>query len=383
MRANASIRPPGSACPNAARMAGRSPNAIGSASPPKATSSTADRIARLDPNSRYTVAIGVSLASAIASTSAPSGAHSRVRSLAGIAMRGPDDLAEYQSVHFKAGLAAVVAERRCGLSVITNLDAAGVLTPKGPGDRWAYAREWRPGQERLDQCSANRLTRTDRDAVGVPGIPIGIDGVSTFSFAAQLVDRYRKGRVFLVGDAAHRMTPRGGTGMNTAIQDAYDLGWKLAWTLRGWAPSALLDSYEAERRPIGEHNVARSGSPNGARQTAPEALPYDLNGRIAHRWVTRDARLVSTLDLIGVGLTVFCGPDGGELAPADYACSDDQLPLVRQVLDDKTANALDIENTGALVVGPDGRPLLSWPRLPSDHSTELRSALAATRPQIW
>jgi FAD binding domain len=134
---------------------------------------------------------------------------------------------------------------------------------------------------------------------------MGIDGVSTFSFAAQLAERYRSGRVFLVGDAAHRMTPRGGTGMNTAIHDAYDLGWKLAWTLRGWAPSALLDTYEAMRRPIGEHNVARSGSPNGARQAATEALPYDLNGRIAHHWVAREGQLVSTVDLIDVGLTRF------------------------------------------------------------------------------
>jgi hypothetical protein len=79
---------------------------------------------------------------------------------------------------------------------------------------------------------------------------------------------------------------------------------------------------------------------------------------------------------------VFCGPDSGELVPPNYAGSDDQLPLVSHVLDDKTANALDIEHSGALVVGPDGRPLLSWPRLPSDPSTELRSALAATRAQI-
>jgi len=192
------------------------------------------------------------------------GAHSSVRSLAGIAMRGPDGLAEYQSVHFRAELVPVVANRRYGLNVITHPDAAGVLTPKGPGDRWAYAREWRRGQERLDQCGTDRLVELIGTAVGVPGIPIGVDGVSTFSFAAQLAERYRRGRVFLVGDAAHRMTPRGGTGMNTAVHDAYDLGWKLAWTLRGWAPSALLDSYEAERRPIGEHNVARSGP-----QTAP------------------------------------------------------------------------------------------------------------------
>ena len=62
--------------------------------------------------------------------------------------------------------------------------------------------------------------------------------------------------VFLVGDAAHRVTPRGGTGMNTAIHDGYDLGWKLGWVLNGWAPEALLDCYESERRPVAEHNVA-------------------------------------------------------------------------------------------------------------------------------
>ena len=53
-------------------------------------------------------------------------------------------------------------------------------------------------------------------------------------------------------------TPRGATGINTAIHDAYDLGWKLAWVLRGWADPQLLDSYEGERRPVAEHNVERS-----------------------------------------------------------------------------------------------------------------------------
>ena len=55
------------------------------------------------------------------------------------------------------------------------------------------------------------------------------------------------------------MTPRGGTGMNTATHDAYDLGWKLAWVLRGWAHDELLASYEVERRPAGLHNVDRAG----------------------------------------------------------------------------------------------------------------------------
>ena len=67
---------------------------------------------------------------------------------------------------------------------------------------------------------------------------------------AGMVDRFRVGRVFLAGDAAHIHSPAGGQGLNTSVQDAYNLGWKLGQVLRHGAPDALLDSYEAERRPI-------------------------------------------------------------------------------------------------------------------------------------
>jgi 2-polyprenyl-6-methoxyphenol hydroxylase-like FAD-dependent oxidoreductase len=72
---------------------------------------------------------------------------------------------------------------------------------------------------------------------------------SAYSMNARLADRYRVGRVFLAGDAAHIHPPTGGQGLNTSLQDAYNLGWKLAAVLHG-APDALLDSYEAERRPV-------------------------------------------------------------------------------------------------------------------------------------
>lgn len=74
---------------------------------------------------------------------------------------------------------------------------------------------------------------------------------SAYNLNARLADRYRMGRIFLVGDAAHIHPPTGGQGLNTSIGDAYNLGWKLAATLRG-GPSSLLDTYEAERRPIAE-----------------------------------------------------------------------------------------------------------------------------------
>ncbi|MET0492375.1 MAG: FAD-dependent monooxygenase [Actinoplanes sp.] len=68
----------------------------------------------------------------------------------------------------------------------------------------------------------------------------------------RLADRYREGRVLLVGDAAHVHSAIGGNGLNLGLQDAINLGWKLAAALRGWAPEGLLDTYESERRPVGE-----------------------------------------------------------------------------------------------------------------------------------
>lgn len=73
---------------------------------------------------------------------------------------------------------------------------------------------------------------------------------SDFRPRAALADRFREGRVFLAGDAAHVHSPAGGQGLNTSVQDAYNLGWKLGQVLRHGAPVALLDSYEAERRPV-------------------------------------------------------------------------------------------------------------------------------------
>jgi 2-polyprenyl-6-methoxyphenol hydroxylase-like FAD-dependent oxidoreductase len=80
-----------------------------------------------------------------------------------------------------------------------------------------------------------------------------------------LADRYRGGRVFLAGDAAHQYIPTGGYGMNTGIGDAVDLGWKLAATLKGWAGPDLLASYECERRPVGLRNRLGSERHTGVR----------------------------------------------------------------------------------------------------------------------
>jgi 2-polyprenyl-6-methoxyphenol hydroxylase-like FAD-dependent oxidoreductase len=94
----------------------------------------------------------------------------------------------------------------------------------------------------------------------VPGKPRVSDlrWSSMFRISMRLAEHYRRGRVFIAGDAAHIHPPTGGQGMNTGIQDAYNLAWKLALVLGDRAPDDLLDSYEAERRPVGAEVVART-----------------------------------------------------------------------------------------------------------------------------
>ncbi|MFF8829209.1 FAD-dependent monooxygenase [Streptomyces sp. NPDC015131] len=91
-----------------------------------------------------------------------------------------------------------------------------------------------------------------------PATLSGMRWSSVFRISHRLVDRYGKGRVFVAGDAAHIHPPTGAQGMNTGIQDAYNLAWKLALALRGTASPALLASYDAERRPVGEEVVGRT-----------------------------------------------------------------------------------------------------------------------------
>lgn len=94
--------------------------------------------------------------------------------------------------------------------------------------------------------------------VGFP-CDIKVLHVASWRHNLLLAERYREGRVFLAGDAAHLVIPTGGLGMNTGLGDAFDLAWKLAGRIQGWGGEGLLDAYEAERRPVGAFNVASAG----------------------------------------------------------------------------------------------------------------------------
>jgi 2-polyprenyl-6-methoxyphenol hydroxylase-like FAD-dependent oxidoreductase len=290
---------------------------------------------------------------------AADGAHSTVREQLGIAMLGPDDLADYERVEFTASLWQLAGEHRYGLYVITRPDAAGVLAPRGPGDRWSLSREIPAGARGLAGLGQGDLIGMIQRAAGANALRPQIERLSTFTFAAQMAERYAQGRCFLVGDAAHRATPRGGTGMNTAIQDSFDLGWKLAWVLRGWASPQLLATYERERRPVAAHNVQRSSEPAGAMQETGQALAWDLNGRLPHHWLASGRERTSTIDLIGDRLTLLSGPSDprwerfAESMPST-------VPIDVHVVDAGTADALSLPPGGALLARPDGRELRRW-----------------------
>jgi 2-polyprenyl-6-methoxyphenol hydroxylase-like FAD-dependent oxidoreductase len=119
---------------------------------------------------------------------------------------------------------------------------------------------------------------------------------SLFRISMRLAEHYRQGRVFIAGDAAHIHPPTGGQGMNTGIQDAYNLAWKLALVLDDAAPAALLDSYELERRPVGADVVARTRAASEGYGKEPGGQPdrlADTQILVSYRgtdWVRDDAQ---------------------------------------------------------------------------------------------
>ncbi|GAQ65784.1 FAD-dependent monooxygenase [Streptomyces scabiei] len=119
--------------------------------------------------------------------------------------------------------------------------------------------EWRLSVYLDEEPDPDDAVAWIREAVGAP-IDVEILAAQPWSGHCVVARTYREGRVFLAGDSAHLLWPKGGFGANTGIGDAVDLGWKLAATLQGWGGPALLDSYEQERRPIAVRNVTEASS---------------------------------------------------------------------------------------------------------------------------
>jgi 2-polyprenyl-6-methoxyphenol hydroxylase-like FAD-dependent oxidoreductase len=148
-----------------------------------------------------------------------------------------------------------------------------------------------------------------------------------------LAEHYQRGRVFVAGDAAHLVIPTGGLGMNTGVGDAVDISWKLAATLRGWGGPGLLQSYEAERRPVGAINVKASGGGTAGRTKwraayRPNIEDDTAEGRaaLAHLLAIAREEAPKTFRVVGAelgyrytGSPVICDEPGGpEPNIADY-----------------------------------------------------------------
>ncbi|MFI6437362.1 FAD-dependent oxidoreductase [Streptomyces sp. NPDC050759] len=193
---------------------------------------------------------------------AADGPRSPVREQLGIGQSGPGDLFSNVSITFRSRrLPEVVGERRFIVCYLTDPAADGALLPVDNRENWVFHAPWHPERgETLEDFTDERCVAHIRRAVGVADLDVQITGRAPWHAAQRVARRYRAGRVFLAGDSAHEMSPTGAFGSNTGIQDAHNLAWKLAAVLGGWAGEALLDSYDAERRPVAEATSARAAA---------------------------------------------------------------------------------------------------------------------------
>jgi 2,4-dichlorophenol 6-monooxygenase len=190
-----------------------------------------------------------------------------VGGLLGIGDTGPTNLLDMVSAHFSADLSAHLPDPGCLIHWFVNPDHAGsigsgYLYHLGPWDERGASREWvfacafLPGDPaRFDDADMrDRILRS----LGLPGLAVELHSVSHWYIRSVVADRFRVGRVYLAGDAAHRIPPWGALGLNTGVQDVHNLTWKLAAALADPELVPLLDSYEIERRPMAVTVAANS-----------------------------------------------------------------------------------------------------------------------------
>jgi hypothetical protein len=162
------------------------------------------------------------------------------------------------SVHFSADLRPYLWSRRAPVIFTCTPRGLGIIIVHSSPDDFVFQFPYFPPVQRLEDFTADDCQRRIRDALGHTDLAVDIHLVQSWAMTAQVANRYRKGRTFLIGDAAHRFPPTGGLGLNTGVHDAHNLAWKLAWEISGRGGANLLDTYEAERRPIGIANTEHS-----------------------------------------------------------------------------------------------------------------------------
>jgi 2-polyprenyl-6-methoxyphenol hydroxylase-like FAD-dependent oxidoreductase len=185
-----------------------------------------------------------------------SGGHSPIRRALNIGMSGSGYLGYFLSVFVRAP--ELWKHHAMGKAALINfVEPRGLwrnLVALNGRELYRFGIRGKAYYDAPEKVDAERLFN---EVVG-KHVPHEIISVRRWTARNVVADRYRAGHILLAGDAAHLNHPAAGLGMNTGLGDAIDLGWKLAAVHRGWAPPALLDSYEIERRPVGRRNVGHA-----------------------------------------------------------------------------------------------------------------------------
>jgi 2,4-dichlorophenol 6-monooxygenase len=216
-----------------------------------------------------------------------------VGKLLGIQMEGVRDVMNMVSVHMTADLSRWARDPEVLIRWLVNPDfggmwASGVLVPMGP-DHWGpNSEEWvfhlQYAVDDADALDQAKVLERMRATLGVPDLTPEVHNISHWILEALVAERFRDGRVFLLGDAAHRHPPTGGLGLNSAVQDAHNLCWKVAAVLDGAASEALLDSYELERRPVDANNADRAMKNALNHVTVEQAIGLSPQASAAQNW---------------------------------------------------------------------------------------------------
>lgn len=185
------------------------------------------------------------------------GAGSSVRQALGIQMEGAAEVQSCLTIHFEANLREIVRDHPAIIYWVVNRAIAGAFVAHDIDRNWILIRFDQPNDPVDRVVSLEEARRMVLSAVGADA-DVTVKRAVPWLMTAEVATRFQAGGVFLIGDAAHRFPPNGGLGLNTGIQDAHNLAWKLAAVAEGWAAESVLDTYQTERRGVAKANSDQS-----------------------------------------------------------------------------------------------------------------------------
>jgi len=217
--------------------------------------------------------------------------------LLGIDYQGERNLLDMVTVHMSVDFSDVLEDDSVLLRWLTNPDfggtlPGGVMCPQGPTKWGTESEEWvvnvgYPAGD-TDAGDHDKVMARVRNLLGMPDLEAEVHTISLWRMEGIIAETFRAGRVFLIGDAAHKHPPTSGLGLNSAVHDAQNLCWKLTEVLAGRASDGLLDTYEVERRPVIERNIANSLKCTQDVFALDAALGLDPTKSAAENWAEMD-----------------------------------------------------------------------------------------------